>query len=1322
MALLIGQAIYARELEQATSQWSPERFASMCNDLVWATSGRQYSTLPRFNARIYAADDGVDAEWDVEIPLDGKGLTAPIVGPGWNVFQYKKRDLIAQDRKRIISNLKSGLKKALANVAKKKGRYPDRYVLFVNVDLRGDDVASLRESILHDYDRCSEAHVEVIGAGVLTAFLNDNPHLRAAYFNPLSFKTWAEADRSHHAQKLFRLDVGFVSREEELNRLRSLVDDPRVSAILVTGPHDIGKSRLVLEATGDRNHHVVFALDPRSMKVEDYRSLVAERQNIICAVEDPDPDKLELLINEILGIAGLKVIVTLPTTDQAPAVSYGRDERIQSLFLGPLNDEDSRKLLNATGKRLDFGVESWILNQAGGNPGILLAAASVGDKLGAESIDFTEDVGREFEKRIKYQLGQDALKCAELLSPLTHVGISGKFESELKIMCDLFGKGWKAPNVFSTLTILEEAGLARRGGSFAEVTIPILANYLTAKLLRGRKDEVFALFGRLEGPARLRFLRRLSQVEEGEAEAFWDALFDSHDTQAPFASLRSAIMHAHMLRMVAVTVPERTMQLIQSGLVGKSRDEQLVIIEMPRRELMWALEELLLREKTSAAALRCLALLGEAETEDYGNNATGVFCESFDPLHPQLPLGLDERLHLLNEILSSKQSTEMQMIGVKAIESALDRKGVRRLRRSSGAWPLDTRPVMTYGDVWNYIEALVDLLMTAAQSDEPTVGEAASAVLPNAIAESAIQARPEAAVAKFKTVTDWVLTRTVPISIADLADALRFAEDGLEKRKVKADEETALKFQNCVQEINTLLSSNDQGDFPNRLKRWAGKWTRDDRKYEIDDQGRRLYRGEKELCALAEEAAKALELLTENLLTWLCSGEAKRGYMFFRWLGRVDSKRKWLAKIEQIGARGNDAFVFASYFAGLTKQDSHFVSDRLDELVYTGRVTAEAIVNATGYLSGDFAGVKRVEKLLQEKRVDPVYVEKVLSGGGWINSLTSEEYLRLLRAIAGPGLEHSGAVIEFFGMWLHGQRPVEGDLAEFAWRCLEAPFGVTAEYAYDCDQLASKLAHSDIERGFELLEKLLTQACERKNWNPIDRYRVGEGEFWNVLHKADRRRALRMAFSVPLNDPRHRFLVTWDLEDVLAQENDADILIEFALESEDQAALVAESITSAKPGFWYIAFKIFQKYPSSSKIESALTHGIDQMKNVFSGPISNHLKSGRKEVEHRLKDPKTPPAARTWLREVLSRMEGQISQHIIWEYDESVNDLRRHIEDKNSPERIWAIGRVLKFADLKDIRRLLTVEDIAEGLPQVDLPEKKRRALERAIEVWQSGS
>jgi hypothetical protein len=87
----------------------------------------------------------------------------------------------------------------------------------------------------------------------------------------------------------------------------------------------------------------------------------------------------------------------------------------------------------------------------------------------------------------------------------------------------------------------------------------------------------------------------------------------------------------------------------------------------------------------------------------------------------------------------------------------------------------------------------------------------------------------------------------------------------------------------------------------------------------------------------------------------------------------------------------------------------------------------------------------------------------------------------------------------------------------------------------------------------------------------------------------------------------------------------------------------------------------------------------------------------------------------------MSRLEGEISQQIIWEYDEDVNDLRRYIQDKTSSQRLWAIGRVLKYAKWEDVKRLLTVEDIEQALPLIDLPEKKRKMLERATEVWRYG-
>jgi hypothetical protein len=816
MALLVGQPIDARELEMATSSWPPERFASMCNALVWAVSGRQFPKPPSFTERVNATDGGIDAEWDIEVADSDRALPTPILGPGWNVFQYKKRDLIAQDRRRIISNVKTSLKGSLVNLRRQGQRTPDRYILFLNVDLKHDQTLALKNAILEGYDHRSQVHVEVIGAAEIAAFLNSQPHLRAAYFSPLAFKTWEEANRAHRKQKLFGFDLDLVARQEELNELRALVDDPQVRVVVVAGPHDIGKSRLVLEATSHRPHGVVFALDPRSMKLDDYRKLVADQRDVVCVIEDPDPDGIERLVNEFLGIERLKVIVTLPGSGQAPMLSYGTDKRIQSLSVGSLSDEDSRKLLSATGKRLDFGVESWILDRAGGNPGILLTAASVAEKLREGHGDFGAAVGREFAKRIELELGQDALSCAELLSPLTHVGVSGQFESEMKVICELFGGGrWQPGKVLAELEALEKAGLAKKGGSFAEITTPLLANYLATKLLRGRRDEIFALFARLQESARIRFIRRLSQIKSEEVEQFWDALFDP---DAPFGNFRSALSQEHTLRFVAGAVPERTIRVLASGLIGTSREERLAIVDEPRRELMWALEQLLFRARTSRRALTLIWLLAEAENETWGNNATGILSECFHPLHSQMPLPLDERLAALHEFTLPEVPKEGKLVAIRAASKALER-GAYALRHSTGVEPLDKRPVFTYSDLFKYARDLVDLVLSLGEREQAEVAEAALGELPRLVFELGLQGQAKEALKRFERLVDWAKTERSGLDIFSLSENIEALRQNLERhlKESELSNDRKVDFQMCVAEADRVKSTLEKGSFSIRL-------------------------------------------------------------------------------------------------------------------------------------------------------------------------------------------------------------------------------------------------------------------------------------------------------------------------------------------------------------------------------------------------------------------------------------------------------------------------------------------------------------------------
>lgn len=1318
MWLIHGRPVTSQQIEEIVSQsFTPQDFASLCNAIAWASARRRCSSLPSFTERVNTKDGGVDAEWETELPHNSD-YSSPLLGPGWNVFQYRKRDIFAGGRDKTFSSLKAGLKGAVKNLYKRTDRRPDRYVLFANLDLthltKAENAAKpqkreLKESILDGYDQPGNVHVEIVGAAELSTFLNDLPHLRSAFFTPTRFSTWQEAWLAHTNKKFFGAKVKLVGRDKELIDLRSMIDEPRIGAVVLSGPHNIGKTRLALEATDHRPIETVVALDPRSMSVSDLLALESPGVETVVIIEDPD--MAEEFMDEVLAHTGLKLLITLPTAEKAPTPNFGRDDRIQVVQLNPLSDSQAHEILQAAGAKLDYSMESWVIEQAGGNPGILLFAVSLGTELRKTAATFVDDVARTFEQKIRRELGDTAIEILKLLSLLTHVGIRETPCKEIEVICSLFGGSLQPNTILNYLPRLTNAGIVRRGGSYVEVSPPLFANNLVASALRGRFTELCALFAALNQAARSRLIRRLRAVKGEEVTLFWDELFEPNGL---FKDLPSALTNGYLLRLVAGTVPKRVSRLVEESLERMNLKERLSITGDARRELMSALEELLFRKKTSMAAIRCLALLAEAETESYGNNATGVFCESFHPLHPQVPLPLQNRLDLLKEILTPKNSVKLRLVGIKAIESGLGRLGATSLRRSSGPEPLDSRPHMTYGDVWNYAEALVDLLMEAAKSEEPILAKSAIEVLPRAIAEFAIQAWPETAVARFHTVVHWVLTDKVPISISDLTEALRLVLEVFKERRGKIAGETAVKLKECTKEIEALINRLDKGDFSTRLKRWGGNWTRDDREYELDERGKRIHRVQKELQALAIEAVDNPEALTDDLLMWLCSDDAKKAHMFFWWLGKMDSERMWLPRIEEMGTNQNGTTAFSAYFGGLSQTDRPFVSKRLYELTGARKVTPEAIVRATGYLGGDLPGVKRMETLIHEKLVDPVFVERQLVYGRWIDPLSSDEYLRLLKAIAGSNLENAAAVIDFFGMWLHNKRPIEGKLSEFAWQCLEAAPPVTDSDAYDCDQLASELAQSDTERGFRLLEKLLKQPYERECWNPIDRYR--QKKFWDVLHRADRERGFRLVFSVALDDPLQRLRVRWNLSEVIDQESDADVLIELALESKRQAELVCESITRGRPGFWPIALKIIERHPNNRKIQSALTSSVEQIGQCIAGPYSVHLENCREDVERVLNDAATPAATRPWLEQLESSLRTRRERELISEVDEEVNDLRRAVEDPAAPERLWAINTLLRLGRLDQLRNLFTKDELLAILPKLQLPENELEEIRSKIE------
>ncbi|BAY93755.1 MULTISPECIES: ATP-binding protein [unclassified Tolypothrix] len=1310
-SLVHGQPISAEEIERIVSrEFSPQTFVLLCNSIAWASAGKKCYSLPSFTERIYVPDRGRDAEWTVEIAPTQKHLSA-FLSSGWNVYQYKHRDVSARNKAEIFSKLKADLKGALKDFINRNKRQPNKYVLFINIHLTLDEQSELKAKILDGYDETEVVAVEVVEAALLASALNSLPQLRSSFFSTAKFTTWQKAWFEHHENKqIYGANISLTGRDEKLNELRKLVDNPNIRAIVLSGAKDIGKTRLVLEVTKHLAIETVIAKN-RSIEVSDLLHLESSDLQTIVVVEDPDPSKIKELVNQILSSTSLKLIVTLPTSENSPTINFGLDERVKNLKLSPLSQEESRELLKASKADFDYGMESWIIKQAGGNPGIILLAAKRGSALRKEHESFVDQIAMALEQEIRSLIDNYAVEILKLLSLLEYVEIEGRANREIRVLCKWFGQKFQSDEVTRAIKSLAKAGFLQIRGLYAEVTPPLLANHLAASLLQGRRSEFLALFADLSQKERSRLIQRLQELQSSKIAWFWKEIFGSSGL---LPDLPTALANREILHLAACANPDKTINLIQQCL-GSATFEYLKSLQYSQRDsLVWALEELIFRERTSLRALYYLGLLAETEPANYNNSsATSKFCQCFRPLHPQVPLSLKYRLDLLKKFASAKATVASRLLAIEVIKTTLNRLGYHFLHEGRGNQPFDPRPQMTWGDVWSYQKSLLTLLVELVQSDEPQVADAARLALPTAIAEfSMLQFSPEITVSVFQTAVDWVTNQQIPLAISKLADALHSVYDFYKKDNNQFNPETRIEVEKLLENINTLIESLNTAEFAIRLKRWASNWTRSHNDYELDENGKHIYRSEKEAQTLAEEVISKPSVLTTELLEWLCSVEAQEAHNFCFWLGKLDSERRWLAQIEQLGMRKDGINVFSAYFGGLSQIDRQFVSDYLDQLTQSGQVKAEAIVCATQQLGGDITGVNRMVTLIRNKRVDPKDVEYILEHGKWLNCLNSSEYLYLLEAIAGSDLENAAAVVKSFFIWLHPEKAVDGKLAEFAWKCLEA--SDTSDQDYYFDRLALHLVQANIAQGFRLLEQLLVkQLTEYKCWNPINSNH--QREFWEFLYSNNRRLAICIPLKVALQDTREHSFISWHLHRIINQEKDSDLLIEFALNSEEQARSVCHILSIQKSNFWYIAFAIITQYPESQDIKDLLSYLVVEP-NLFKSRLQ-YLESSVNTVEQALSERNPPFAARLWLEELASELRIKVNDECNSQQVADVSSQLPITDRRIDAERIWAIRRLLRDGEIEKVSQLLLQDELPIILAMSDLSDSEKQQLQSLFKL-----
>ena len=1193
----------------------------LCNSIAWSTATPRVLTVPSLTERIYVKDQGIDAEWDFE-PSDPGFDEGPLIGRGWTVYQYKQRSVFARDRAALASKLKSNCKGALRDLIERTKRRPTFYVLFSNLDLTSNQKRDLKSAIRAGCPPGAAVRVEIVAAAELAALLNNAPHIRAAFFGTPVFTPWPQAWNEHLQESRATTEIPLIGRSEELALLKGLLSDPTIKAILVSGPTGVGKQRLILEATRDRSLATLLAPDPSELSAHVIRSLLSLGNEVIIIVEAEDRTQIDQCVREALRLDGLRVVVSTSSPQNAPGLGFGQDSKTRLVELKPISNQASEELFHASGARLDYSLESWVLEQCGGNPEMLLLAAKLGADL-RKSDNFLEQLAAACRRDIERDLGREAVVALRALALFDPIGVTEDAE-DLRFACSIIGGGITESLVLRLLPSLSRSGYLRSQREMAKVVPSLLANDLARSALLGRREAFFEKWQDLSLGARSRLARRLRRLPD--MRGFWAAA----KRHGHFlTSFNQAISEPELLLAAASAIPEDVSALIEQELDSLPVHRRRRIAGGSRRSLLDVLEELLLRRPSSRVALKAIGLLAAAENENYSNNATGIFSDSFFPLHSQLPLPLSERLSLLREFASPTMAFECQLLAISAIKTAATGRHSVPLRPSIGATPFDPQPQMHWEDVRLYLSDLADLLIEFFQSESPRVADEAAKALPTVAGNCLIQTGRDDALTRLQWVVNQSLT-DARIPTSELIGSLQFAKARIDDGYASA-EDAAMKgrLQGYSKAIVRLIATVEDSTVATRIRRWVGGWAWGDSL--ADDR-----KDEEAIRELARLAAAEPTKLDEDTFAWLNSEDARRSGEFFWELGREDDSAHWLRHLTNVQSTAQGAQNLANYVGGIATRDRASADRILDSLEGDERIEGDTLILTTQRTPSKNLSVDRILRLLTRTGVNPAVAT---TAPVWIAELDPDNCARLLEAVAGPNAERASHVVRALGMWLHKKRLLTEPILILSWRCLSTEVSVSFNDDWDFNRLASACAEHAPEAGFDLLERLLARPRGSGGWNPF-RY-LDSHEFWETLRSHDRRRAVLLILE---SDADY-----FTLEKIVDSEMDEDELLEFARFGEEEAARAASIMSADSPGFWKLAMKIVAAYPSSELVVAALERPVYASGGFVLGPYSSFLGGRRQQVDWLRSQPIDVVAVRTWLEKVS-------------------DDLRRTIDDLQSRE------------------------------------------------------
>ncbi len=552
------------------------------------------------------------------------------------------------------------------------------YVVVWSKDSVGRERDTLRKAICEKVGSDHEDRVDVWSVGAIEELLTTNPAALIEFgmvggMSVLTFDQWAPGERQSIPNY-----VPDQERSELIEQLqREILGETGAHIAHLQGDAGVGKTRLVLEAL-DKEEIRFQVIYGTPGQVAPFITYVISLPDAHCIlfVDEVDPTELDYLRRSVQPALGrIRLITAGLPGDYRSARPSGNNIELGRLD-GPALVELIREQIG-----LPEAATRWVADLSEGYPRLAIEVAKLiqaeSDTLSIADTIASLDVQLVLDKVLPADDLQERLGTVALFS---QVGVESPRGVELDAIADAFGIDRAV--LLQTLSD-EEGRFVSRAGALRSVTPRLIAIWLASKVLKRKGAGIAAAIQQLPEPLPARFRDQLIYLREAPAmRVVVDELLKRPEFQEPAAFDEAA---AGFLRAAAAANPEQVARVL-NDLFAAFDDETLRSDGFPRREVVWALEQLLWPQVTYETAVDLLLRLAETETEAFANNATGVLTDSF-----QVHLGGTEapyqrRLHWLDSKLEGEAPAAKREILAACLSAGLRGHQVR----SHGSRPDET--------------------------------------------------------------------------------------------------------------------------------------------------------------------------------------------------------------------------------------------------------------------------------------------------------------------------------------------------------------------------------------------------------------------------------------------------------------------------------------------------------------------------------------------------------------------------------------------------------------------------------------------------------